>query len=67
MNTAVTDWSEAMMTSLVGAMALFFAAIPRVIGFMLIILIGWFVATLLPIAFFLMLLNFEQATEIKIC
>ena len=47
MNTAVTDWSEAMMTSLVGAMALFFAAIPRVIGFVLIILIGWFVATLL--------------------
>ena len=36
-----------MMTSLVGAMALFFAAIPRVIGFVLIILIGWFVATLL--------------------
>ena len=26
----------------------------------------WFVATLLPIAFFLMLLNFEQVTEIKI-
>lgn len=26
----------------------------------------WFLATLLPIAFFLMLLNFEQATEIKI-
>lgn len=47
MNTAVTDWSEAMMTSLVGAMALFFAAIPRVIGFVLIILIGWFVATVL--------------------
>lgn len=47
MNTAVTDWSEAMMTSLTGAMALFFSAIPRVIGFVVIILIGWFVATLL--------------------
>lgn len=45
--TAVTDWSGAMMTSLAGAMALFFAAIPRVIGFVVILVIGWFVATLI--------------------
>jgi small-conductance mechanosensitive channel len=36
-----------MMTSLTGALALFFAAIPRIIGFVLIIVIGWFVATLI--------------------
>jgi hypothetical protein len=45
--TTVTDWGAALMTSFAGAMALFFAAIPRVIGFVLILLIGWFVASLL--------------------
>ncbi len=35
------------MTSLAGAMALFFAAIPRVIGFVVILVIGWLVASLL--------------------
>ena len=45
--TAVTDWSAAMMTSLTGAMAMFFAAIPRVIGFVVILVIGWLVASLL--------------------
>lgn len=45
--TTVTDWSEAMMTSLAGAMALLFAAVPRVIGFLVILLIGWLIASLL--------------------
>lgn len=46
MNT-IQDFGQATMTSLAAAMALFFAAIPRLIGFVLILLIGWFVATLL--------------------
>jgi len=45
--TAVTDWSAATMTSLTAAMAMFFAAIPRVIGFLVILIIGWIVASLL--------------------
>ncbi|MEJ7667909.1 MAG: small-conductance mechanosensitive ion channel [Casimicrobiaceae bacterium] len=36
-----------MLTSLAGAMALFFAGIPRIIGFLIILIIGWFVATLI--------------------
>ncbi len=36
-----------MMASLAGAMAIFFAAIPKVIGFAIIIIIGWLVASLL--------------------
>ena len=36
-----------MMASLAGAMAIFFAAIPKVIGFAIIIVIGWLVASLL--------------------
>lgn len=45
--TTVTNWSDAMMTSLAGAMALFFAAIPKILGFILIIVIGWIVASLI--------------------
>jgi hypothetical protein len=45
--STIDDWSSAMMTSLTGAMALFFSAIPRVLGFVLILVIGWFVASLI--------------------
>ena len=44
---SIQNFSEATMTSLVGAMALFFAAIPRVLGFIIILVVGWFVATLI--------------------
>lgn len=44
---AVTDWSEAMLTSLAGALAMFFAAIPKVLGFIVILVIGWLVASLI--------------------
>ena len=42
-----SNWSDTMMASLAGAMAIFFAAIPKVIGFVVIIVIGWLVASLL--------------------
>jgi small-conductance mechanosensitive channel len=41
------DWSEATLTSLGAALALIFAAVPKIIGFVLILLIGWFVASLI--------------------
>jgi hypothetical protein len=43
----ISDWGEAIRTSLAGALALFLAGIPRVIGFLLILLIGWFISGLL--------------------
>jgi hypothetical protein len=43
----IEDWGEAMMTSLTGALMLFLAAIPKIIGFLLILLVGWFIAGLL--------------------
>lgn len=46
MNT-VTDFGDTMMVSMAGAMAMFFSAIPRLIGFALILIIGWFIATLI--------------------
>jgi hypothetical protein len=43
----INDWGEAFMTSLAGALALFLAGVPRIIGFLLILVAGWFVAGLL--------------------
>lgn len=46
MNTVpVRDWGEATLTSLSAALALFFSGIPRVIGFLVILVIGWLIAS----------------------
>jgi hypothetical protein len=47
MPTAVTHWSDAMFTSLAAALALLFSAIPKIIGFALILIAGWFIASLI--------------------
>ncbi len=47
MPVQVTEWSDAMFTSLAAAMALLFSAIPKIIGFALIVLAGWFIASLI--------------------
>ena len=44
---AITSWSEAMLTSLAGGLMMFFAAIPKVIAFAVILVVGWFVAGLI--------------------
>jgi hypothetical protein len=46
MQSQVTEWSSALISSLSAAMALFFSAIPKVFGFLLIVIIGWVVASL---------------------
>lgn len=45
--TVVTDWGEAMMTSLSGALMMLFAAIPKILGFAIILIVGWFIAGLI--------------------
>src|SRR5437764_805489 len=47
MPVQVTQWSDAMLTSLAAAMALLFSAIPKIIGFGLILVAGWFIASLI--------------------
>jgi hypothetical protein len=47
MPVQVTEWSDAMFTSLAAAMALLFSAIPKIFGFVLIIVAGWFIASLI--------------------
>ena len=44
MEGVVTDWGTAVMTSLTAALSLFLAAIPRIIGFLVIIIIGWLIS-----------------------
>lgn len=43
----IRDWGEAMMTSLTGALMVLVGALPRVLGFIVILVIGWFVASLI--------------------
>jgi Conserved TM helix len=46
-NNTVTDWGQALIVSLSGALAGLFSSLPRILGFVLILLIGWFVAGLI--------------------
>ncbi len=43
---AISDWSAAMMTSLAAAMAMFLSAIPKIIGFAVILIVGWLLSSL---------------------
>lgn len=44
---AVQNWGDAFLASMTGALAVFMAAIPKVIAFILILVIGWFIASLI--------------------
>jgi len=46
MNQQISTWGASLMTSLSTALALLFAAVPRVIGFLIILGIGWLFAWL---------------------
>lgn len=47
MQSQFTDWSHPFVSSLTGALALFFSAIPKVLGFAVIIVAGWLIASLI--------------------
>lgn len=65
MPVQIRDWGDAMLTSTTQAFALFASAIPRVIGFLIILAIGWFVAYLTEkvVAAALRAIRFEQLAE----
>src|SRR6188474_283062 len=48
--TPVTSWGEALLTSIAAALAMFLGAIPKVIGFVVILIIGWIIASLIATA-----------------
>jgi hypothetical protein len=45
--TPVRDMGEAVRASLANALAMFLSAIPRIIGFVVVLIIGWIIASLL--------------------
>ena len=47
MQSQITTWSDATLTSLYGALALLFGAVPRIIGFAIILIVGWLIAALI--------------------
>jgi Mechanosensitive ion channel, conserved TM helix len=46
----INDWAAALTTSLATALSLFLGAIPRIIGFVVILIIGWLIASVLAAA-----------------
>jgi len=46
-NAPVSDWGTALMSSVAAALALLLTGIPKVVGFVLILVIGWLVASAL--------------------
>lgn len=65
MQSQITEWSAALMTSLAGAMMLFFSAIPKIIGFVVIIIVGWMIASLIEkaIAALLRAVRFNELAQ----
>ncbi|HWE20582.1 MAG TPA: hypothetical protein VG758_25970 [Hyphomicrobiaceae bacterium] len=61
----IRDWSEAFTTSMAQALSLLLAAIPRIIGFLVIVAIGWFIATLVAkaVAALLRSIRFNDMAE----
>lgn len=47
MQSQITDWGQALMASLAGALAMFFSAIPKLFGFVVILVVGWIIASLI--------------------
>ena len=58
----ITDWGVAIWTSLTNALMLVFSFIPKLIGFLVILLIGWLVATALEkaVTFLLRKVGFDR-------
>ena len=46
----VRDWGEAFLTSIASALALLLGAIPKIIGFLVILIIGWILSGILATA-----------------
>src|SRR5215510_648578 len=61
----IRDWGDAITTSMAQALALLLAAVPRIIGFVIIVAIGWFIATLIAkaVAALLRRIRFNDMAE----
>ncbi|MEN9937281.1 MAG: hypothetical protein RLZZ387_3860 [Chloroflexota bacterium] len=61
----INDWGEALLSSAAGALALFFAAIPKVLGFLAILIIGWLISGLVQkaVAALLRTVRFNELSQ----
>jgi hypothetical protein len=61
----VRDMGEALRASLANALGMFLAAIPRIIGFIVVLIVGWFVASLLAkgVAALLRAIRFNELAQ----
>ena len=41
----VSSWADALLTSLAAGLAILFAAVPKILGFLVILIIGWLIAS----------------------
>jgi len=55
MPVVVTNWGDAILTALANALNLVLTFIPKFIGFLLILLIGWIIASVVSRAVTLLL------------
>jgi hypothetical protein len=65
MQSQITEWSTALMSSLTAAMALFFSGIPKILGFAIIVIVGWIIAGLVQkaIAAVLRTIKFNEMAQ----
>lgn len=65
MEDTVSEWSAALMSSLTTALGLLFSAIPKVLGFAVILLLGWLIASLVEkgVAALLRTIRFNDLSE----
>src|SRR5512135_171729 len=63
--TGVTNWATAILVSLSAALATVFAFIPKLVGFLVILLIGWIVGLALEkaITYLLRKVGFERVSQ----
>jgi len=61
----VTNWGEAILTALANALNLVLTFIPRLLGFLVILLVGWLIATLVSKALTMLLrkIGFDRMSE----
>ena len=61
----VTNWGEAIITSFSNALSLIFSFIPKLIGFLIILLVGWLIANALSkaVTFLLRKVGFDRLSE----
>lgn len=61
----VTSWGTALLTSITTAFMMFFSAIPRIIGFIIVVAVGWIVANLIAkgVAALLRAVHFDRVAS----